>query len=57
MQQTEQHADGGRLAGGVRPEKPEDRAGRHFEVDAVHGEAVAEAPAERPGVNDRIAHH
>src|ERR671935_790555 len=32
-----EHPDGGRLAGAVRAEQPEDLAGRDVEIDALHG--------------------
>src|SRR5262249_48079959 len=48
------HAQRRGLAGAVRAEQPEADAGRHVEVDAVDGHAVAVALAERPALDDRL---
>jgi hypothetical protein len=50
--QPEQKADQRRLAGAVGPEEAEGAAGRHVQVDAVDGAALAEALAEAARLDD-----
>jgi hypothetical protein len=42
-QQAAKHAEGGALGGAVGPEKPEDLAAGHLEIDPVHGGEAPEA--------------
>ena len=41
-----EHPDGGRLAGAVRPQEPEDLTLRHLEADLVDGLEIAEMLAQ-----------
>ena len=43
FEQTADHANRGRLAGSVRPEKAPDFAGRHPDINAIDRNLVAEA--------------
>lgn len=52
LQQAAQHADGGRLAGPVRPQEAVHLPARHGQVDVVHGQKIAEA-ARQPACVDR----
>ena len=56
MDQPTEHADGGRLAGAVRAEKAEDRAGSDREGKIPHGFRFAERFAEAVEKNGRFAH-
>ena len=49
-QQPAQHAEGGGLAGAVRPQQAKDLAARHLERGAGHGGEIAEAA-------HQVAHH
>jgi hypothetical protein len=49
LQQGGEHAHRGRLPGAVGPEEPEDLAAPDPEIDAVHGDDVAEAPGQPLG--------
>ena len=53
--QPEQHPDQRRLAGAVRPEVAEGAAGRHAQVDAVDGDALAEALGQPVSLDDERA--
>ena len=44
IQQSEQHLDGGGLAGTVRPEQTEHFAAPHFEIHIVHCARFGTAP-------------
>ena len=54
-QQPAQHADRGRLARAVRPEKAVDRRARNVETDVIDGRELAEAPREIAGADGRAA--
>ena len=54
LRQTEQSADHRRLPGPVRAEEAERDTGRHEQVDAVDGGAVAEALRQRASLDDRF---
>src|SRR5437879_6066359 len=51
-----QHGDGGALAGAVLTEKAVEAAARHTQVDAVHGQLIAEAAGERVRLDGEAAH-
>src|SRR5207237_10626379 len=51
-----QHGDGGALAGAVLTEKAVEAAARHTQVDAVHGQLIAEAAGERVRLDGQAAH-
>src|SRR5438445_673265 len=51
-----QHRDGGALAGAVLTEKAVKAAARHTQVDAVHGQLIAEAAGERVRLDGEAAH-
>ena len=53
LDQAEQHADRRRLAGAVRAEEAVDRAGRHRQVDPVHGELAAAELLRQPAAGQR----
>ena len=46
LQQAQDHADGGGLAGAVAADEGEDAAPRHAERQAVHGALAAEEPGQ-----------
>ena len=54
--QAEQRADHRRLPGAVRPEEAKGDAGRDEQVDAVDGDALAEALGQRAGLDHRFHH-
>ena len=53
-EQCREHADGGRLAGAVRPEHAIDAAGADGEVDVIDGAVVAEVLDESVGLDGPI---
>src|SRR5690606_11281980 len=54
-QQPQQHADGRRLAGAVRPEKAEDLPAPHAEADVIDRAAAAEVPRETLDLDGVVA--
>ena len=56
MDEATEHTDGGRLAGAVRAEKAEDRAGSDPEGKVSHGLRFAERFAEAVEENGGFAH-
>jgi hypothetical protein len=53
--QSAQHADRGRFARAVRPEKAVDRRARNIESDVIDSRELAEAPREIAGADGRAA--
>ncbi len=51
QQEAVQHADGGGLAGAVRPQEAEDFTLGHRKADAVHGPEFAEVPGQVPDLD------
>src|SRR5262249_58196400 len=56
LEEPDQHADGGALAGAVAAEKGEDRARLHGDGEVVDRREVAEALGEAARLDDRRAH-
>ena len=56
VQQGDEHAHRGRLAGAVRPEEPEDLPRLHLQIDARHRLDIAK-PAHEPLDKNRLLSH
>src|SRR5262249_31670096 len=54
LQEAQDHADGGGLAGAVAADEAEDAAPWHAEREAVHGALVAEEPGQPAGPDDGV---
>ena len=54
LEQAAQHADGGRLAGPIRPQKPEEGALGNIEIESIHGGFGSVELAQVPGANGKV---
>src|SRR5207244_2765289 len=55
LQQAEEHADGGGLAGAVSANEREDAAARHTQRESVHGTLAAEVARQPARLDDGLA--